>query len=157
MKQFHITFSTTWDTYMNGIVLRRLSAATQSCCSTCWVTGVLIRHSSYTSEQQVDSRTSMVIFRCFQPRLTFLLPPLPPSLPLMRQWRSRHQDIMMAPSLTTLCCHLPFSFLCPKVPHMCAIAASTTSRICWLHGGPDSFSHFWCMPPWRQAHIKSDP
>ena len=142
MKQFHITYSTAWDTHMNGIVLCGLLAATQSHCGICWVTGALIRRSSYTSEQRVDSRTPTVISRCSRLRPMFLLPPLPFSLPLMQQWKPCHQDILMAPSLPTFCGHSPFPLLCPEVPHMCAIAASTTGRIHWLHGRPDSLFLF---------------
>ena len=144
---------------MNGKVLRRLLATTQSHCGTCWVTGTLLRHSSYTSEQRADSRTSTVISRCFQLRLMFPLPPLPFSLPLTRRWRSCHQDIMTAPSPLTLCSRLPFPLLCPEAPHMHAIAASTTGHICWLCSRPDHLSpfFFWCMLRRQQAHIKSDP
>ena len=157
MKQFRTTYSTARDTCVNGMVSCGLSATTQSRCGTCWVTGTLTRCSSYKSEPRVDSRTPMVISRCFWLRLMFFLPTLPFSLPVMQRWRPHHQDTPTAPSPLTLCSHPPSLFLCPEAPHMRAIAASTTRHTHWLRGGPDSLFSFWCMPPWRQAHMKSDP
>ena len=119
MKNFHITYSTAQDMHMNSPVLHGLPAATQSHCGTCWVTGALIRCSSYTSEQQVDSRTSTVISRCSRLRLMFLLPPFPFSLSVTRQWRPHHQDTPMAPSPPTLCGRSPFPFFVPR-RHICA-------------------------------------
>ena len=146
MKQFHTTYSTAQDTRMNGMVFRGLLATTQSHCGTCWVTGTLTRCSSYTSEPRVDSRTPTVISRCFWLRLMFFLPTLPFSLPITQQWRPHHQDTPTALSPPTLCGRSPFPFLHPEVPHMHAIAASTTGHIHWLRGRPDSlfsfFSHF---------------
>ena len=143
MKQFHITFSTAQDMCLNGIVLCGLWAATQSCFSICWVTAVPIRHSSYTLEQWVDSRTSMVIFRHIQPRL-MLLPPLLPSLPLTQQWRSWHPDMTMVPSPTILCLCLPFSLSrgTTYVCNCCKHYRLHPLALWWAR----LLSHVWCMP-----------
>ena len=118
-KQSHITYSTARVMRMNGMVLHRLSAATQSRYGTCWVTGAPIRRSSYTSERREDSRTLTVIFRFFRLRLMLPLPPLPFSHYVTRRRRPRRQDTPTVPSPPTLGGHSPSPLSVPR-RHTCA-------------------------------------